>query len=91
MLSYISRVQHLRSLLKSTDFNIDGQEMAMAILNILLEQYKNIITAFDALDDDSKSLTLELVNVGCYTKSNEETRPNQLMLAQAVQEPYLAH
>lgn len=39
----------------------DGQDMAVAILNGLLEQYENIITALDALGDDRKCLTLELV------------------------------
>lgn len=61
MLSYINRVQHLGSILKSMNVDIDGQEMAMAILNGLPEQYENIITALDALGDDIKTFTLDLV------------------------------
>lgn len=61
MLSFIDRVQHLGSILKSMKVDIDGQEMAMAILNGLPEQYKNIIAAIDSLGDDIKTFTLNLV------------------------------
>lgn len=61
MLSYINQVHHLGSTPKSMGVDIDDQEMAMAVLNGLQSKYENIITALDAVGNDSDCFSLDLV------------------------------
>ena len=60
VLSYINRVCHLASTLKSMDAHVDDAEIAMTILNGLPEQYSNLIVALDALGND-QAFTIDFV------------------------------
>lgn len=61
MLTYINRVQHCGSVLKSMEVDIDSKEIAIAILNGLPSEYESLITTLDALEDDKNLFTLELI------------------------------
>lgn len=61
VLSYIDRVQHLGSVLRSMDVDTDGGDMAMVILIGLPIQFEIVITALDAIGDENESFTLNLV------------------------------
>lgn len=61
MLSYINMLQHLGSILKSIDVDIDSKQIEISMLNVLSEMYENLTTALDVLGDDRKCFTLELV------------------------------
>lgn len=54
-------MRQLRSFLKSLDADIDGPEVAVAILNGLPQHVENVNMALDVLDDDTQCSTLELV------------------------------
>lgn len=60
MLTYINRVCHLSTILKSMNVQIENEEVVMAVLNGLPKQYDNIITALDALGSES-TFSLEFV------------------------------
>ena len=60
MLTYINRVVHLSSILKSMSVQMDSEEISMAVLNGLPQKYDNIVTALDALGHES-TFTLEFV------------------------------
>lgn len=60
MLTYINRIRHFSTILKSMNVLIEDDEVAMAVLNGLPAKYGNIITALDALGDNS-TFTLEFV------------------------------
>lgn len=60
VLVYINRVCNLSSTLKSMGVDVDDKELAMTVLNGLPSTYDYIITALDAVGDDSK-FTFDLV------------------------------
>ena len=61
VLTYINRVQHLASVLKSMKVDVDDKEVAMAILNGLPSSYDNLIVALDALGNEDKLFSVDLV------------------------------
>eukprot|EP00171_Calliarthron_tuberculosum_P021288 IDg21288t1 len=61
MMVYINRVRQMALTLESMNVIIDDKELAMAVLNGLLERYQRIITALDAIGDEDTSLTLDKV------------------------------
>ena len=61
MLTYLNRVKQLASTLKSMGVEIDDQELAMAALNGLPPSYESLIVALDALGNEEKFFTFELV------------------------------
>ena len=61
VLTYINRVQHLASILKSMKVEIDDKEMAMAVLNGLPARFDSLIVALDALGNEDKDFTLDFV------------------------------
>ena len=56
-----NRVKQLASTLKSMDCEVEDQELAMAALNGLPPTYEHLIVALDALGNDDKSFTFELI------------------------------
>lgn len=91
MLSYINRIQHLGSALKSMHVDIDCQEMVMADLTALPEHYENKDTALDGLGDESKCFTPEPVKIRLLQKDKWRKWENKMQYAQAVLQPYLGH
>ena len=61
VLTYLNRVKQLAATLKSMGVEIDDQELAMAALNGLPSAYESLIVALDAVGNDEKSFTFELV------------------------------
>ena len=61
VLTYVNRVQHLASILKSMGVEIDEKEMGMAVLNGLPARYDSLIVALDALGNEDKIFTLDFV------------------------------
>ena len=61
MLTYLNRVNLLAATLKSMGVDIDNKELAMAALNGLPSTYESLIVALDALGNEEKSFTFELV------------------------------
>lgn len=84
MLSYMNRVQQLRQTLKVTEGNIDGKEMVMEILNELSAQCEHIISALDALRDESPVFALDVVK--SWLQQEEQRRD---MLQPYASEPIL--
>ena len=74
MLTYLNRVKQLASTLKSMNVDIDDKEIAMAALNGLPSTYEGLIVALDALGNDDKSFTFELVKSRLL---QEEQRSNE--------------
>lgn len=72
MLSYISRVQHLGSVLRSTGVDVDNKEMATAIWNGLPSLFEGLVTTLDAFRHDEILFTFELVKSRCYGKIREQ-------------------
>ena len=72
-LTFINRVQHLASILKSMGVDVDDQEIAMAVLNGLPPRYDSLIVALDALGNEDKIFTLDFVKSRLL---QEETRAN---------------
>lgn len=60
MLSFITRICHFSSILKSVDVHIKDSEIAMTVLNGLPPSFDYIITALDAIGNDA-TLSLDLV------------------------------
>ena len=60
VLTFSNRIRQLASTLKSKKVTIDDEEMAMALLNGLLERYDSLISALDTLGDEKK-FTFEFV------------------------------
>lgn len=52
LLAYINRVRQLAARFKSVDVNIDGKEMAMAVLNGLPSRLESLIVALDAIGNE---------------------------------------
>lgn len=61
MLTYPNRKKQSAATLKSMDVKIDNQKLALAALNGLPPTYENFIVALDALGNDGKSFTFDLV------------------------------
>ena len=61
MLTYLNRVKQLVATLQSVGVEIDDQEFAMAALNGLPSTYESLIVALDALGNEKRCLTFELV------------------------------
>ena len=61
VLTYVNRVQHLASILKSMGVEVDDKEMGMAVLNGLPPRYDSLIVALDALGNEDKIFTLDFV------------------------------
>ena len=61
VLTYLNRVKQLASTLKSMNIDIDDQETAMAALNGLPSSYESLIVALDAIGNDDKAFTFDLV------------------------------
>ena len=61
VLTYLNRVKQLAATLKSMNVEIDDQEIAMAALNGLPSSYESLIIALDALGNDEKVFTFDLV------------------------------
>ena len=61
MLSYLNRVKQLAATLKSMSVDIDDKELAMDALNRLPAIYENLIVALDAVGNDEKMFTFDLV------------------------------
>lgn len=59
------------------DADIDGQEMPMAILNGLAEEYENIIVVLHALSDDNRGFTFELVKTRLLQEEQGEDMTHQ--------------
>ena len=61
VLLFSNRIRHLASTLKSMNVEIDDSEMAMALLNGLLDEYSPLISALDALGTEETELNFEFV------------------------------
>jgi len=61
MLTYLNRVRQLAASLKSMGVDIEDQEMAMAALNGLPASYESLIVALDAVGNDEKSFSFDIV------------------------------
>ena len=87
VLTYVNRVQHLASVLKSMNVDIDDKEMAMAVLNGLPPRFDSLIVALDALGNEDKIFTLEFVKSRLLQEEQrasmrevEDTRRNAALL-----------
>ena len=74
VLTYLNRVRQLAATLKSMDVDIDDKEMAMAALNGLPSTYEGLIVALDALGNDDKTFSFEMVKSRLL---QEEQRANE--------------
>lgn len=76
MLSYINRVLHFASIVKRMGVAIDSKNTAMAVLNGLSTEYKNLLITLDALEDEKDVLYSwphqKPVSAGRATKKTEE-------------------
>lgn len=61
VLTYVNRVQHLASVLKSMDLDVNDKEMAMAVLNGLPARFDGLIVALDALGNEDRLFSLDFV------------------------------
>lgn len=61
VLPYINRVKQLAARLKSMNVNIDDKELAMAVLNGLPARFESLIVALDALGNEDKTFSLDVV------------------------------
>lgn len=61
MLTFINRVREKAAKLESMSVKIDGKELAMAVLNGLMQRFGTIITALDAIGDADDSFTFDKV------------------------------
>lgn len=82
ILTYITRIRHLSTILKSMGVQVDDEEVAMAVLNGLPTTYGNIITALDALGDDSK-FTLEFVKSRLLQEEQRNNMRTDIVKAEA--------
>lgn len=71
-LSYINRIQKLRSILKSTYVKIGRRNLAGTIPEELPFQFERLITTMDALDKISEFFNLKVVDVDYYRKNYAE-------------------
>jgi hypothetical protein len=61
ILQYANRIRQLAATLKNMGVEIDGNEVAMALLNGLPDRFNGLISALDALGNEDKIFTFELV------------------------------
>jgi len=61
ILKFANRIRQLASSLKAMNVEIPQNEMAMALLNGLPQEYHALISALDAVDDDDSELEWEFV------------------------------
>lgn len=61
VLQFANRIRQMASTLKSMDVDINDKEMAMTFLNGLPESYDGLISALDALGNEDKIFTFDLV------------------------------
>lgn len=61
ILSFINRVRQLSSSLKSINVTVEDKEVAMEVLNGLPDRFESLISAMDALGNEYKTFTLDLV------------------------------
>lgn len=71
-LSYINRVEHLGSVLKSMGVETDCKDMALEVLNGLQSQYKSLITMLDGLNIMKICSRLNWLKADYCRKSSEK-------------------
>ncbi len=78
MLEHISHLRSLHDQLKEMGVNNDDKELAMTLLASLPEEFKPIITALDAIGDESisyekvKNMLLNDIDLSIDAKSSED-------------------
>ncbi len=79
MLTYLNRVKQLAATLKSMKVDIDDKEIAMAALNGLPSTYEGLIVALDALGNDDKSFTFDLVKSRLLQEEQRATEREKIV------------
>ena len=68
---FANRIRQLAATLKSMNVSISESEMAMALLNGLPEDYMDLISALDAINEGETTLNLNSLNHASCKKSSE--------------------
>lgn len=77
VLAFAARIRQLAATLKSMGVKIDDQEMAMAFLCGLPDRFDGLISALDALADDSKTFTFQFVVSRCQQEEQRHAQRDQ--------------
>ena len=83
VLAFAARIRQLAATLKSMGVKIDDEEMAMGLLNGLPDRFDGLISALDALGDDTKVFTFDFVLSRCEQEEQRHTQRDQDALQKA--------